>query len=211
MPLWVKMLATISLLPPENERQQTVNSLCAGVLTYTETYCIVLYRNQIFNHQSFLYVFVYHFTTMYAMSHRGNFVVARSSRVDNQELAIFSTLPYLLTSCQFPLPSDPIPTTMSGSQSLNTTSLEVMISFKNDHGFIHDLNDLTQQVIFDAWWASINVGSKHSIAWKNARHEPSWQFYLHCGIGETGRPGIICIVCHQVLRHQSEHGTSSMG
>jgi hypothetical protein len=34
---------------------------------------------------------------------------------------------------------------------------------------------------------------------------------LHCGIEETGRPGIICIVCHQVLRHPSEHGTSSMG
>jgi len=28
---------------------------------------------------------------------------------------------------------------------------------------------------------------------------------------ENGRPGIICIVCHQVLRHPSEHGTSSMG
>jgi len=27
----------------------------------------------------------------------------------------------------------------------------------------------------------------------------------------TGSTGIICIVCHQVLRHQSEHGTSSMG
>jgi hypothetical protein len=40
---------------------------------------------------------------------------------------------------------------------------------------------------------------------------PSWQFYLHCGIEETGSPGIIFIVCHQALRHLSEHGTSLMG
>jgi hypothetical protein len=34
---------------------------------------------------------------------------------------------------------------------------------------------------------------------------------LYCGIEETGSTGIICIVCHQVLHHPSEHGTSSMG
>jgi len=100
---------------------------------------------------------------------------------------------------------------MSDSQSLNTSLLEVMISSKNEGVFIRDLLDLTLQIIFDAWWASLNVGSKRSIPWKNSRHAPSWQFYLHCGIEETGSPGIICIVCHQVLRHPSEHGTSSMG
>ena len=57
----------------------------------------------------------------------------------------------------------------------------------------------------------MNVGSKRPIAWKNSRHAPTWRFYLHYGIEETGSPGIICIVCHQVLRHPSEHGTSSMG
>jgi len=57
----------------------------------------------------------------------------------------------------------------------------------------------------------MNVGSKRPIAWNNSRHALSWQFYVHCGIEETGSPGIICIVCHQVLRHPSEHGTSSMG
>jgi len=57
----------------------------------------------------------------------------------------------------------------------------------------------------------MNGGSKWPIAWNNSRHPPSWQFYLHCGIEETGSSGIICIVCHQVLRHASEHGTSSMG
>jgi hypothetical protein len=35
--------------------------------------------------------------------------------------------------------------------------------------------------------------------------------YLHCRIGQTGSPGIIFIVCYQVLRHPSEHGTGSMG
>ena len=57
----------------------------------------------------------------------------------------------------------------------------------------------------------MNEGSKRPIAWNASRHAPSWRFYLHCGIEETGSPGIICIICHQVLRHQLEHGTSSMG
>jgi len=86
-----------------------------------------------------------------------------------------------------------------------------MISSNNDRVFIRELSDLTLQIIFDGWWASMNIGSKRPIAWKNSRHAPSWRFYLHCGIEETGSPGIICIVCHHVLRHPSEHGTSSMG
>jgi hypothetical protein len=86
-----------------------------------------------------------------------------------------------------------------------------MISSKNQHVFICELSNLTSQIIFDAWWASMNEGSKRPVAWNNSRHAPLWRFYLHCGIEETGSPGIICIVCHQVLRHPSEHGTSSMG
>jgi len=100
---------------------------------------------------------------------------------------------------------------MSDTQSLNTSLLEVMISSKNERVFIRDLSDHTLEIIIDAWWASKNVGSKRPIAWKNSRHAPSWRFYLHCGIEEASSPGIICIVCHQVLRHPSEHGTSSMG
>jgi len=57
----------------------------------------------------------------------------------------------------------------------------------------------------------MNISSKRPIAWNNSRHAPSWRFYLHCGMAENGSPGIICIVCHQVLRHPSELGTSSMG
>jgi len=100
---------------------------------------------------------------------------------------------------------------MSDTNSQNTSLLEVTISSTNKCIFIPDLRDLTLQIIFDAWWASMNVRSKQPIAWNNSRHAPSWRCYLHCGIEETGSPGIVCIVLHQVLRHPSEHGTSSMG
>ena len=56
----------------------------------------------------------------------------------------------------------------------------------------------------------MNEGSKRPIAGNHSTHALSWRFYLHCGIEETGSPGVICIVCHQVLRHPSDHGTSSM-
>jgi len=85
-----------------------------------------------------------------------------------------------------------------------------MISSKNEHVFIHDLSDHTLQIIFVALWASMIVGSKRSIAGNNSEHAPSWGFYFHCSIEETGSPGIIHIVCHQVLHHPLEHGTSSM-
>ena len=109
------------------------------------------------------------------------------------------------------LPSFLIPTAMSDWKSLNTSLLEVKISSKHEPVFIRYLSDLTWQIIFNAWWASMIVGSKWPIACKYSRYVPSWWFYLHCGIEETGSPGIICIVCHQVLRHPSEHGTTSRG
>jgi hypothetical protein len=86
-----------------------------------------------------------------------------------------------------------------------------MISSKNKRVIIGNLTDFTLQTTFDAWWASMNVGSQRPIACKDSRHEPLWRFYVHCGIEETGSPGIMCIICHQVLRHPSEHVTSSMG
>jgi len=100
---------------------------------------------------------------------------------------------------------------MSNSKSLNTSLLEVMISSNNERVFDCDLSHFTLQIVCDACWASMNVGSKRPIAWNDSRHAPSWPFYLHCGIVETGNPGIICIVCHHVLCHPSDHGTSSMG
>jgi len=57
----------------------------------------------------------------------------------------------------------------------------------------------------------MKIGSKWPIARNNSRHAPSRRFSLHCGMVENGSPRIVCIVCYQVLRHPSEHGTSSMG
>jgi hypothetical protein len=86
-----------------------------------------------------------------------------------------------------------------------------MICSKNQRVFIRELSDITFQIIFNVWWPSMNVGSKRPIPLKKPRHAPSWRFYLQCGIEDTGSPGIICIMCHQVLRHSSDYGTSSMG
>ena len=100
---------------------------------------------------------------------------------------------------------------MSDSQSLNTSLFKVMISSKNELVIMRDMSDITLQIMFDAWWASMNVGSKQQIDWNNSGHSPSWQFNSHCGLEENGSPGIICIVHYEVLCHPSEHGTSSMG
>jgi len=120
-------------------------------------------------------------------------------------------LSLLSTVFRVGLPSFLIPTAMSDSKSLNTILHKVMISSKDERVFIRDFSNRTLQIIFDTCWASMNVDLKQPIAWNNSRHAPSWRFYLHCGIEETGSPGIMCIVCHQVLCHPSEHGTSSMG
>ena len=87
----------------------------------------------------------------------------------------------------------------------------VTISSNNECVFIRDLSDLTLKIIYDPWWASMTVGSKWPIAWNSSRHAPLWRFDFHSGIKEPGIPGMRCIVCHQVLRHPSEHGTSSIG
>ena len=144
------------------------------------------------------------------MSYRSDFFSC-SCRVNIEEVAVCFTVSSLSSVSQAGSPSILILTAMSDSKSLNTSLLEVMISSKNECFCIRDLSDLTLQIIFDARWASMNEGFKRPIAQNISRHAPSWQFYLHCGIEATCSPGIICIVCHQVLRHPSEHGTSSMG
>jgi len=55
----------------------------------------------------------------------------------------------------------------------------------------------------------MDVGSKHPVMWNYSEHVPLWRGYLHCGMEATSSLGIICIVCRQVLRHPSAHGTSS--
>ena len=63
---------------------------------------------------------------------------------------------------------------MSDSKSLNTSMLEVIISSKNEHVFIHDLSKLTLQIIFDVWWAAMNVGTKRPIPRNNTTHASPW-------------------------------------
>jgi hypothetical protein len=113
---------------------------------------------------SSLYAPVFNFTNMHAMSHRSDFFLACSSKVDIYEPAFHLTRTYLLTVTQIELRRVQFPTAMSDPKSLNTSLLEVMISSKNEHVFIRDLSDLTLQMIFGAWWASMNVGSKRPIA-----------------------------------------------
>jgi hypothetical protein len=121
------------------------------------------------------------------------------------------TISYPFTVTETELCKVQFPTAMSDTKSLNTLLLQVMVPSNNECVLIRDLCNLTLQIVFNAWWASMDIGSKRPIAWINSTHAPSWRFYLHCGIELTGSPSIICIVCHHVLRHPSEHGTSSMG
>jgi len=145
------------------------------------------------------------------MSHRSDCFHARSSRVNIQQAALYSSIRYLLTASQVELDSFQIPRTMSDSKSVNTSLLEVMVSSWHQWAFIRDVSDLTLQIIFDALWASTNVGSQCPIAWKNSRHAPRWRFNLHCGIEEKRITGIVCIICHRARCHPSDHGTSWIG
>jgi len=204
------MLVTISCPPPTIERPWSINIFCGGLATYTAIKCIVLFLNCVLRGQSLQYVLVYNLTNMHAMSHRSDFF-ACSSRANIWESAFCFTITLLSAVSQVILPRVLIPTALSDSKIFNHSFLEVVISSKHEGVFIRDCSDLTLQIIFDASWASMNVGSKRPIVWNNSRHVSSWRFYMHCAIEETGCPGIICMVCHQVLRHPSEHGTSSMG
>jgi hypothetical protein len=100
---------------------------------------------------------------------------------------------------------------MLDSKSLKTYFLEIMISSKNEQVCIHDLNHLTLLIILAAWWASINVGSKHSVPSNISRLVPSWRFHVHYRFEETSSGETFCIVSDQVRHHPSDHGTSSGG
>jgi len=85
------------------------------------------------------------------------------------------------------------------------------MSSKNEGFLVHDLTDLTSQMIFHTSWASMNNGSKSQIAWMNSRYASPWFFYMHCRIEESSSPGIIYISWHQVICYPSQHGNSTMG
>jgi len=148
---------------------------------------------------------------MYAMSHRSDLFLAGSSRVDISEPASNFTIILIMTVSQVQLPSFESPTATSYVKYLNTSLMEGMISSKNEGVFICDLSDLTSQILFDSWLGSMNVGSKHPIAWNDSRYAMSWQVCLNCRMDENGSTGIKHIVFHQVLRHLSVNETSSMG
>jgi hypothetical protein len=97
---------------------------------------------------------------------------------------------------------------MSDLPLLNTSLLKVMIYSKNELVFMRNSSHLTLQIVINAWWASMDEDSMLPISCNNSRHAPLCQFYLHCRIEATGRLGIMCVICHHVLRHPSEHETS---
>ena len=204
------MLLTISHPHPPIERPPSVNNVCGGSVSYTARNCIALLKNWVLRSQSFRYVLEYNFTNMHAMSHWSDFFVC-SCRGNIEEPAVCITGWISSVVFRVRIPRYLIPMAMSDSKSLNTSFLEVMISSKNERVFIGDLSKHTLQIVFDAWRASTNAASQQPSAWNNSRYAPSWWFHLHSCIEETGSPHMIWIVCHQVLRHPSEHGTSSMG
>jgi len=204
------MIVVKSCLRSTIERPQCVDSFCGSSERYTAINCIVQFLNGVLHGQSLQSNLVYNFTNMHAMSDRSD-VFTCSSSVNAFDPAICITLSLFSSVFQLGLPSCLIPTAMSDSKCLYTSLLKVMISSTNKRVSIHDLSDLTLRIIFNAWWALMNVDSKRPMACNNSRHAPSWWFYLHWGTEETVSPGVICIVCQLVLRYPSEHGTSSMG
>jgi hypothetical protein len=56
----------------------------------------------------------------------------------------------------------------------------------------------------------MNVDSKLSIASNNYPYGSWWRSYMHSSVQKPGNPGIICIVCLQVISHPSEDDPSFM-
>jgi len=92
---------------------------------------------------SSLYVLVFYLTNMHVMSHRSDFLLTCSSKVNSYEPAFYVGITYPLTVTQIELRRVQFPTMMSDSKSQTMSFSEVMISAKNDHVFICDLSNLT--------------------------------------------------------------------
>jgi len=205
-----RMLVMISRPPPTIECPQSVNSVCGGSERYTAMNCIVLFLNRVLCGQSLQSDLADNITNMHAMSDSTD-IFTCTSTVNIWETTVCCAVSLLSAGFQVGLPSIWILPAMSDWKSLKTSLLEVMISSQTEHIFIRDLSDLTLQIIFEGWWASMNVGSKQPIAQNDSRRPPSWWLYIHCGIEEISSPGMKHIVGHQVLRHPSELRTSSIG
>jgi hypothetical protein len=124
--------------------------------------CIVLFVNGVLPGQSLQSVLVYNFTNKKTMPHRSD-IVASSCRVNGKGQAHCFTVPLILVVFQVGLPSLQFPPPMMDSKCLNTPLLKVMICSKNEPFCIRHLSDLPLQIIINAWWASMNVGSKWPI------------------------------------------------
>jgi len=204
------MLVNIWSLPPSIECPQSVNSFCAGSELYTAMNCIVLCLNQVSRGQSLQSDPGINFRNMQAMLYWSD-LPTRRCRVNIYEPTDWFTSYLLSAVIQVGLHTYLLPTARLDSKSFNMSWFEHMIPSKIKRFFIRDLSDLPSQIIFHAWWASTNEGFNQPLAWNDSRHMPLGRFYLPCRIEETGRPGIIGILCQQVLRHPSDDGTSSMG
>jgi len=129
------MLSTISHTHLKNESQRSVNTFCGGSASCTTTYCIAFFLNRVISLQLSLYVPMFNFTNMHAVSHRSDCCLDCSSKVNISVLAIYFTVTLCLTATTVKLPCFQIHTTKSDSQSFNTSLLGVMITDKHERVF----------------------------------------------------------------------------
>jgi len=79
---------------------------------------------------------------MHAMSHRSDFFVACSSRVNSYEPAFYFAITLLLTDSQVELPTVQIPAVILDLKCLNIPLVQVVICSKNECVFVCDLSNL---------------------------------------------------------------------
>jgi len=125
---------------------------------------------------------------MQVMSYRSNIFLASDSKVNIVKPAVWLTITYRLTVTQVGLPRAQYPTRMSHTESFNTSVQEVMLWSINEPVFIGDLSDIALQIIFNAWWALLNVGSKWPFSLNNSRYVPSRRLYYSA---ELRRPAAL--------------------
>jgi hypothetical protein len=142
---------------------------------------------------SSLYLLEFNISNLHAMSHRSDVVLAFTSTINIEDPAFHQTVTCHLTVTEVQLSGIYYPTAMLNTQSSNPLFLVVMISSKNQLDFIRDLKDLTFQIFFDAWWASMIIVTMRTNGSNNSKHAPEWQLYLHYGIEETSSLGNRCI------------------
>jgi hypothetical protein len=80
---------------------------------------------------------------MHAVSNKSYYSLACSPRANIEAPAFYSIIMSPLTVSQGELQGLQLPTAMSDSQSINTLFLHILLCFKNEQVFIHDLTDLT--------------------------------------------------------------------